>query len=73
MCLIHRYLGRRLGEVTVTGGADITARGVCYDISTNPTITKGKTSEFGTGPGAFVSNLSGLAEGTTYYVRAMLA
>lgn len=57
------------GNVTSNGGAAVTARGVCYGTSQNPTISGPKTSD-GTGDGAFVSNLTGLTPGTTYYVRA---
>ncbi|MBK7175177.1 MAG: SusF/SusE family outer membrane protein [Bacteroidales bacterium] len=57
------------GNVTVTGGADITARGVCYGPDANPTVDGSKTSD-GTGDGEFVSALSGLSGLTTYHVRA---
>jgi starch-binding outer membrane protein SusE/F len=57
------------GNVTVSGGATITARGVCYSTSHNPTLTNSKTSN-GTGTGAFTSLLTSLKNGTTYYVRA---
>jgi uncharacterized protein (TIGR02145 family) len=60
------------GNVTCSGGAAITARGVCWNTSTNPTIDNSKTSDGTgiTGLGAFTSSLTGLAENTTYYVRA---
>ncbi len=57
------------GEVTVSGGADVTARGICWDIATNPTIAKGKTTN-GEGMGAFTSAMTGLLGNKTYYVRA---
>lgn len=57
------------GNVTVTGGAEVTARGVCFGTSHNPTIADSKTTD-GKGTGAFVSMLSGLKGNTTYYVRA---
>lgn len=57
------------GEVTITGGADVTARGVCYAETANPTITDSKTSD-GTGAGVFTSNLTGLKGNTTYHIRA---
>ncbi|MFA7066237.1 MAG: fibronectin type III domain-containing protein, partial [Dysgonamonadaceae bacterium] len=57
------------GNITSDGGANITARGVCYDTSPNPTINGTKTSN-GTGVGSFVSSLSGLTVGVTYYIRA---
>ncbi len=57
------------GEVTDDGGADVTARGVCWSTSQNPTIADGHTSD-GTGTGTFVSNLTGLTLNTLYFVRA---
>ncbi len=57
------------GEVTSDGGAEVTARGVCWGTSTGPDITGSHTSD-GTGVGVFTSNLTGLTPGTTYYVRA---
>jgi uncharacterized protein (TIGR02145 family) len=57
------------GNITSDGGASVTARGVCWNTATGPTISNSKTSD-GTGSGSFTSNLSGLQPGTTYYVRA---
>jgi hypothetical protein len=57
------------GDVTADGGAAITAKGVCYGTSPNPTISGNKTTD-GDGLGAFVSSLTGLKGLTTYYVRA---
>ncbi len=58
------------GNVTEDGGADITQRGVCYSrTNANPTIDDDKTTN-GTGTGVYSSQLSGLFNGATYYVRA---
>lgn len=57
------------GNVTDDGGADVTARGVCWGTAANPTVSGSKTSD-GTGTGSFSSNLTGLTPGTKYYVRA---
>jgi len=57
------------GEVTVSGGADVTARGIAWDIAANPTIAKSKTTD-GEGLGAFTSAMTGLLGNMTYYVRA---
>jgi hypothetical protein len=57
------------GNVTSDGGAAVTARGVCWSTSPNPTTADSTTSN-GTGTGAFTSNMTGLSPGTTYHVRA---
>lgn len=58
------------GYVTNLGNASITARGVCWSSSNQtPTINDSFTSN-GTGVGGFSSNLTGLTQNTTYYVRA---
>jgi hypothetical protein len=57
------------GNVTFDGGAAVTARGVCWSTSTNPT-TDDKHTTNGTGTGAFTSSITGLTPNTTYYVRA---
>jgi hypothetical protein len=57
------------GNITNDGGSAITARGVCWNITTGPTIANTKTSD-GTGSGSYTSALTGLTAGTTYFVRA---
>jgi hypothetical protein len=57
------------GDVTSDGGDTVTARGVCWNVNPNPTIT-GMHTEDGTGTGAFTSSITGLEPGGTYYVRA---
>jgi len=57
------------GNISYDGGSSITARGVCWSTSSNPTIASSKTSD-GTGTGSFTSNITGLAGNTTYFVRA---
>ncbi len=57
------------GNITIDGGSPITARGVCYGTSHNPTLSNSFTTD-GAGTGTFTSNLSGLKGLTTYYVRA---
>lgn len=57
------------GNITSDGGSAVTARGVCWNISPAPTTANNLTSD-GTGMGSYVSNLTGLVAGTTYYVRA---
>jgi hypothetical protein len=57
------------GNITSDGGDTITARGVCYGITVNPTILNSITSD-STGTGIFTSSLTGLNGNTIYYVRA---
>jgi uncharacterized protein (TIGR02145 family) len=57
------------GDLTSSGGSEVTDRGVCWSTSQNPTIANNHTPN-GTGTGSFTSSLTGLAVGTTYYVRA---
>jgi uncharacterized protein (TIGR02145 family) len=57
------------GNVLDEGGGDVVERGVCWSETPNPTVNDDKTSD-GFGIGAFESNLIGLTEGTTYYLRA---
>jgi len=60
------------GNVSSDGGATVTARGVCWSTSANPTIADSKTTN-GTGSGSFASSLTALTASTTYYVRAWAA
>jgi uncharacterized protein (TIGR02145 family) len=57
------------GNISSDGGAGIIARGVCWSENENPTISDNKTTD-GTGPGTFKSEMTGLKEGTKYYVKA---
>lgn len=57
------------GNVTADGGATVTARGVCWSTSQNPTISNSHTTN-GSGTGSFTSNMTGLSPNTTYYVKA---
>jgi len=57
------------GNVTSDGGLPVTQRGVVWGIAPNPTTTGNRTTN-GTGAGVFASNITGLGNGTVYYVRA---
>lgn len=57
------------GNVTADGGSSVIARGVCWNITGNPSISDTKTSN-ANGTGVFTSSLTGLTPGQTYYVRA---
>ena len=57
------------GNVTDEGASPVTARGVCWSTSPNPTLADNYTvNDYG--PGPFNSTLNQLTENTTYYVRA---
>ena len=57
------------GTVTDGGGVDVTERGVCWSLTSNPTVTDSNMA-VGQGTGAFSTSITGLSEGKTYYVRA---
>ncbi len=57
------------GDVLSEGDAVVTARGVCWATTPNPTVSDSHTID-SLGLGEFVSNMFGLTSGTTYYVRA---
>jgi uncharacterized protein (TIGR02145 family) len=57
------------GNITSDGGAEVTARGVCWSNSANPSVSDFHTSD-GVGIGSYTSNLTGLIADTKYYVRA---
>ncbi|NIM12420.1 MAG: hypothetical protein GTO45_09925 [Candidatus Aminicenantes bacterium] len=57
------------GNVTDEGAAPVTARGVCWSTSPNPTLADNFTTN-DSGPGPFNSTMNKLTEKTTYYVRA---
>ena len=57
------------GSVTYSGGASITARGVCWSTSQNPTVADPHTTD-GNSLGEFTSTINGLTPNTNYYVRA---
>ncbi len=58
-----------VGNLTSEGGASVTARGVCWNTSSSPTISNNVIS-VGTGTGYFAGSLTGLTSKTKYYVRA---
>jgi len=57
------------GNVTDFGGADVTAKGVCFSTNQNPTVSDSKTSD-GTGVGVYTSAVTSLKGKTQYYLRA---
>ena len=57
------------GNITSSGGAEITERGVVWSIKSTPTVDDNKVSS-GVGVGEFTITLNDLSIATTYYVRA---
>ncbi len=57
------------GNVTSDGNGFVTAKGVCWNISPNPTYNHYRTTEL-PGTGSFTSSLTNLTASTTYYVRS---
>ena len=57
------------GEVISDGGAEVTARGICWSTKQNPTVEDDKTTD-GSGVGTFTSEMTDLEADTKYYVRA---
>ena len=57
------------GNVTFDGNSPVTARGVCWSTSQNPTTSDPHTTD-GNNLGTFTSNITNLTPNTTYYVRA---
>jgi len=57
------------GIIVNKGNSAVSACGVCYGVSQSPS-TSGTTLTSSVDSGSFVSSLTGLTGGTTYYVRA---
>ncbi len=57
------------GGIVSDGGAPVTARGMCWSSSHNPTTADFKTTD-GAGAGSFSSNLTGLTVNRSYFARA---
>jgi hypothetical protein len=57
------------GNVSVETGSEVSERGICWGTNPTPTLSDNKVPA-GTGTGNFNITLSGLYQGTTYYVRA---
>jgi len=63
----YATLQKGIDELTTAGGS-VSARGICYDTSENPT-TGDNTIASGSGTGEFSIDMTGLNKSTTYYVR----
>ncbi|MFH2050213.1 MAG: Ig-like domain-containing protein [bacterium] len=66
---ITQYSAQTGGDVSFSGGSEVTDRGVCWSRSANPTINDNKTMD-GAGIGSFTSMITNLTPESDYYVRA---
>jgi len=59
------------GNVTSNGNGTVTARGICWNTTGNPTLQNslGQIND-GSGTGVFTSEITGLNNGVTYYTTA---
>lgn len=67
--VITESSGTSGGNITSDGGESISARGICWSTSSEPTLSGSKTTD-GTGKGIFISSLTGLTGNSKYYVRS---
>ncbi|MBU0929332.1 MAG: choice-of-anchor D domain-containing protein [Spirochaetes bacterium] len=58
------------GNITDDGGVPVTARGICWSTSPNPTVEDNTQLDAGIGTGVFTDYMTGLTAGSLYYVRA---
>lgn len=58
-----------IGTVADNGGGTVTHRGLVWSVAPNPTTSDALTND-GTGTGGFTGVITGLTEGTEYFVRA---
>jgi uncharacterized protein (TIGR02145 family) len=57
------------GTITYDGTSPVIARGICWSVTTNPTIANNKTID-GSSSGSFTSSFGRMLPNLTYYVRA---
>jgi uncharacterized protein (TIGR02145 family) len=57
------------GTIVSDGGSPVTARGVCWSLNYEPTISDNVSSD-GEGIGNFTSSVDGLTSGSIYFIRS---
>ncbi len=57
-------------NITSDGGSPITARGIVWGTTTQPTLSDNVITDTNTGIGEFTANITGLSASSTYYARA---
>ena len=70
VCTVTQTTAISGGSISAATGLNITERGVVYSTVTGPTTADSKVTDPSGGTGAYISNLSGLTNGVTYYIRA---
>ena len=58
-------------KINADGGATVTARGVCWNLTSAPTTADSKTTDDKPGTGTFMSKITGLTPGTTYHLQSI--
>ncbi|MFZ4724629.1 MAG: FISUMP domain-containing protein [Paludibacter sp.] len=58
------------GNITSDGGLPITARGICWSTTSNPTVELTTKTNDGAGTGTYVSSFTGLTTGNKYYLKS---
>ncbi len=70
ICTVTQTTAVTGGTISVVAGLNITERGVVWSTNPDPTTSDFKLTDGAGGTGTYVSNLSGLTNGVTYYIRA---
>jgi len=58
------------GNVISNGGSSVTAKGIIWDVNPSPTIGLTTQTNDGTNLGSYISSMTGLSPGVSYFVRA---
>jgi hypothetical protein len=70
ICTVNQTIATSGGTISAAAGLNITERGVVWSTSPAPTTADFILTDPSVGPGTYVSNLTGLTDATTYYIRA---
>lgn len=58
------------GSITSNGGTPLTARGIVWGTTANPTLSNNVITDVSTSTGTYTAAINGLSPNSTYYVRA---
>jgi hypothetical protein len=58
------------GNIISDGGSSISAKGVVWSTSSNPTVNLATKTNDGTGTAPFISTINGLSPNTSYFIRS---